>query len=66
MSILNILIVLAVVYVCYKIGATALKWMLLLAALIAAYWFFTSGGGVEIKKPSNMPELPKSVLAPIR
>jgi hypothetical protein len=58
MSIFWIVFIIALIYLGFKIGMEALKWVLVLVAVVFVFWFFTAGGGVKIDKPSNMPNLP--------
>lgn len=46
MSILWILFLITLVWLVFKIGFQTLKWMLILAVLIAAYWILTNGGRI--------------------
>lgn len=66
MSLLLILFIILIVWLIFKIGFQAFKWFLILATAVIVYWFLTAGGGIEFKKPSNMPELSKSLTSPIR
>lgn len=59
MSLFTAVLVVLAIYVCYKIGATALKWFLVLAVVVGGYCFFTYGGDINIKKPDGMPKLPE-------
>ncbi len=58
MTILWILLAVVVVWILYKIGVKALKWVVILILAVAVFWFFTAGGGVKIDKPAGMPDLP--------
>lgn len=57
MSLLWVLFIILIVWLVFKIGLQALKWGLVLAVVVFAFWFLTAGG-VKFEKPSGMPDLP--------